>query len=87
MINLINLIGVDDDQWRNVAPTPQTQNDIAIRYYGPRVAQNTRAYYASPDADTNELHSLPLTHGSDGRGAYVEFVVPRLAHWDLVLLR
>lgn len=87
VINLINLIGVDDDQWRNVAPTPQTQNDIAIRYYGPRVAQNTTAYYASPDGDTNELHSLPLTLGSDARGAYVEFVVPRLAYWDLVLLR
>ncbi len=87
VINLVNLIGVDDDLWRNTAAVPQTQNDVRIRYYGPRAAQHTAAYSASPDAATNELQALLFTRGADQRGAYVEFVVPQLVYWDLILLR
>jgi dextranase len=87
MIHLVNLIGVNDDIWRNAAPAPQTQQNITFRYYGPRVAQAQSAFYATPDDGTGQPQALALAKGSDSRGAYVEFVVPRLEYWDVVVLR
>lgn len=87
LIHLVNLIGVDDDKWRNAAPTPQTQRNVTLRYYGPRVEQAQSAFDATPDDETGAPHALPLAHGADSRGPYVEFVVPKLDYWDVVVLR
>jgi hypothetical protein len=87
MIHLVNLIGVDDDKWRNGAPTPQAQQNVSLRYYGPRVEQAQSAFYATPDDETGAPYELILAHGADSRGPYVEFVVPKLEYWDLVVLR
>jgi dextranase len=44
------------------------------------------AGWASPDADGGRYHPLALTRGSDHGQRYVEFVLPSLRYWDMVVL-
>jgi hypothetical protein len=81
-VSLINLNGVDD-QWRNVSANPQFQTDIQLKYY--LDAKCRRIHIATPDDGLGRPQALPFTEGSDGGGYFVEFTVPSLKWWDLLI--
>jgi dextranase len=82
-ISLINLHG-NDEAWRNRGARPPAQENIALKYYVDKKVQ--RVYVATPDDGLGRALELPFTEGLDTGGAYVEFTVPRLEYWDLVVL-
>lgn len=82
-LNLINLNGVDE-QWRNPSANPAPQQNVALRVRTDRKIQ--RAFLATPDDGLGRWRPLPFQSGADENGTFVEFVVPRLEFWDLVIL-
>jgi len=50
IVHLVNLIGVDDDLWRNAAPPPTPQTNVVLRNYDPRAAKLVGVFEASPEA-------------------------------------
>ena len=83
VIHLVNLRGVDDARWRNAAPTPEPTESIRLRYRTENARDITRVAWATPDAATGELSTLEFTVADDS----VEFEVPSLQYWNLVLLQ
>lgn len=82
-LNLINLNGVDD-QWRNPCANPMPQTNVVLRVRtDPKIR---RAFLATPDDGLGRPQPLPLRTGADETGVFADFVVPRLAFWDLVIL-
>jgi dextranase len=86
-VHFINLKGSDDAHWRDVhadrAPAP------LLTGLKVRVAADDEiagAGWASPDADGGRYHPLAFTSGSDHGQRYVEFVLPSLRYWDMVVL-
>ncbi len=86
ILHLINLIGVDDELWRNEAPPPQFQENIGVRYYAAAPEAITRVWMATPDFGALEPIPLEFTPGQDERGGYIEFTVPRLEYWDMIVM-
>jgi len=88
VLHLINLTGEKDTLWRDdnadkPAPTPQT--NLAVRDYAD-LGTIKNIYWASPDRDIVPV-PLPFTRGTDGRGPYVSFTLPRLDYWDMVFMQ
>ena len=82
-ISLINLHGVDWS-WRNRSARPTEQVHVHLKYYVDKAVQHV--YVATPDDALGRPLELPFTDGVDGGGRYVEFTVPKLEYWDLVVL-
>ena len=85
--HFINLIGTDTS-WRDEKQTkrsPDVQKDLHVRLYTEVPVK--AVYLASPDTADLSAHWLPFEHGGDENGAYVEFVMPELAYWNMVFLR
>jgi hypothetical protein len=87
IVHLVNLIGVDDDLWRNASPPPRPQTDIRIRYRLPPGARVTGLFVASPDVQAGRPCPLAYTTGEDSSGSLVETTIPRLEYWDMVAIR
>lgn len=87
IVHLVNLIGVDDDVWRNSSPMPVPQKNIVVRLYDPHAAEITNVSTASPDATAGDLNPLVIRRGTDARGGFVEVTVPRLHYWAMLLFR
>jgi dextranase len=87
IVHFINLEGSDDAHWRDVhadrPPAPLLTN-LKVRVAADDAI--TGAGWASPDADGGCYHPLPLTHDNDHGQRYVEFVLPALRYWDMVVL-
>ncbi|MBI5710140.1 MAG: hypothetical protein HZC42_07550 [Candidatus Eisenbacteria bacterium] len=86
IVHLINLTAVPSDRWRDdAASCPEAPLLANVRA---RLADDgTVAWvgWASPDADDGGFHRLPVTRGRDAQGSYLEFVLPGLKHWDMVV--
>lgn len=81
-VSLINLNGVDD-VWRNVSANPQFQANVRVKYYMDKKCR--RIHVATPDDGLGRPQELAFTEGSDGGGYFVEFTVPSLKWWDLLI--
>ena len=85
MVHLINLVGVDNDLWRDQSPTPTfLDQGFTLRYYADDPGSLSSAYLASPDFDHGVPTSLEMQRGEDERGPYVSVTIPRLEYWDLI---
>jgi dextranase len=85
MIHLINLVGVSTVEWTETVQTrPVLLKDLQARYYDSR--QVNRIWLASPDFTTPQAMPLDFEPGWDSRGDYVEFTLPQLEYWDLVVI-
>jgi dextranase len=87
IVHFIDLKGSDDAHWRDVhadRPPPPLLTNLQVRVADDDAIAG--AGWASPDADGGRYHPLALTRGSDHGQRYVEFVLPSLRYWDMVVL-
>ncbi|MEZ4599607.1 MAG: glycoside hydrolase family 66 protein [Syntrophotaleaceae bacterium] len=85
ILHLVNLIGVNDELWRNEATTPTFQQGIGLRYYPPEAEEIGKVWMATPDFGDMVPIPLEFGRGEDDRGAYVELTVPRLEYWNMLV--
>ena len=78
-LNLINLVGVDD-QWRNPCANPAPQTNVVLKFRTDRKIR--RAFLATPDDGLGRPRELPIQQDEAG----VAIVVPRLEFWNLAIL-
>lgn len=83
VIHLVNLVGVDNDLWRDPAPEPAARERLRLRYRPGDGGAVRQVLWASPDERSGAFAPLEFS-ASDG---YIELEVPRLAYWDVVLIR
>lgn len=83
VIHLVNLNGVDNALWRDASPVPIPQENIVLRYAVDDPSAITQIAWATPDVGPGTFTQIAFTRG-DG---YVEFTVPGLQYWDVVLVR
>ncbi|MGQ9600516.1 MAG: glycoside hydrolase family 66 protein [Anaerolineae bacterium] len=84
-ISLINLLDIADPGWNGLLlddPTPL--DELRVRYQTGRRVE--RVWLASPDFGSPRAMVLDFEPGRDIRGNYIEFTVPRLDYWDLVVI-
>lgn len=88
ILHLLNLLSATTDEWRDVdadMPAPDIQTGFTVKYYyGTGTVDGVQV--ASPDTDQGAYDDLSYSTGSDGGGAYVEFTVPRLEYWDMIVI-
>lgn len=84
-INLINLIGVPGNDWRDDKadkPEPKLQKDVSIKYYTDDPL--TKAYWGSPDRGSSALSPLQAELGRDEKGRFIKVLLPSLKYWSLI---
>lgn len=81
-VSLINLFDVDA-LWRNRSDPPQVQRNIRLKYYLDRPVQ--KVWLATPDDGLGRPQALDFVEDRDADGSFVEFTVPRLEYWDLLI--
>ncbi|MFO7597064.1 MAG: glycoside hydrolase family 66 protein [Desulfocurvibacter africanus] len=86
VLHLVNLMGVDNELWRDAAPTPEFQENVGVRYYAENPDEIASVKLASPDFRTGEAQRLEFVRGSDDRGEFIEFTVPVLNYWDMLFM-
>ena len=88
-IQLINLLGVQSDDWRaneGKKETPTKVEHIEIKYYTDEAINS--AWVTSPDPDFNSVSKeLKIEQGTDETGNYVQVTVPSLEYWTMVYLK
>ena len=89
IIQMINLIGIKDNQWANYDnsdKTPDKQTNIKVKYY--YTDDINSVYVASPDPEYNcETRNIKIEKkSSDDTGKYIEFTVPSLEYWDMIYM-
>jgi dextranase len=84
-ISLINLSNIPCPEWNSLLLTaPTLLNELRVRYYTEREVK--RVWLASPDFANSQALLLEFKPGWDIRGNHVEFTVPRLEYWDLIVI-
>jgi dextranase len=89
IIQMINLIGVSNNEWRNddySNKTPDIQTNIKLKYY---YTDNINSVYiTSPDPAYNCCtKALKIeSKSSDDTGKYIEFTVPTLEYWNMIYM-
>jgi dextranase len=84
-LSLINLLDIVSPEWNGLLladPTPL--DELRVRY---RTKQNVqRVWFVSPDFASPQATFLDFEPGQDSQGSYVEFTIPRLEYWDLIVI-
>jgi dextranase len=84
-LSLINLLELGSPEWnRLLLADPPVQEDLAVRLYTKRPV--TRVWWATPDGDNPTGQVLEFGRDRNRGGTFVEFGVPSLAYWDLIVL-
>ncbi len=83
--SLVNLIGLTHGYWEEaLSEGPTQQTDLNTRIY--TTSPVTQAWSASPDNDTLASQSITFTTGEDENGTYIDFALPRLDYWQMIVL-
>ena len=83
LLHFVNLVGVDNELWRDAAPRPQRQEHVRLRYRVAQADSVREVLWATPDAGPGAFQPLPFSVHDDA----IEFELPRLEYWDVVLVR
>ncbi|MFO7597062.1 MAG: glycoside hydrolase family 66 protein [Desulfocurvibacter africanus] len=86
ILHLINLVGVENEFWRDRTPTPEFQENVGLRYYAESPEEIGAVWLASPDYDAGKAEQLEFSTGQDESGGYIAFSVPRLDYWDMIVM-
>ena len=85
--HFINLTGTDNG-WRDekqLKKEPSPVQNVKTRIYTNHAV--AAVWLASPDGKSIAPQELPFVSGQDGEAAYIEFIQPSLAYWNMVFLR
>lgn len=84
-ISLIPARGLPHREWnRPLEAAPCPLEDVPVRYFPPRTVR--RVWLASPDLGDPVAMCLGFRSGQCLQGRYIEFTVPRLEYWGLVVI-
>ncbi len=84
-LSLINLLDIKSPGWNGLLladPTPL--EDLRVRFRTDQTVE--QVWLASPDFASPRTVILDFESGRDTRGNYIEFTVPWLDYWDLVVI-
>ena len=84
-LSLVNLLDIVSPEWNGLLladPTPL--DELRVRYQTERNVE--RVWLASPDFASPQATVLDFEPGQDTQGDYIEFTVPRLEYWDLIVI-
>lgn len=88
VIQLVNLLGNSSSDWQDTnasyPPPPVQANAVLKYYYGTGTVSGVTL--ASPDINGGAAQALSFTSGSDASGNYVQFTVPSLQYWDMLMV-
>jgi GH15 family glucan-1,4-alpha-glucosidase len=87
-LHLLNMLSATSTAYRDGSanmPAPSVQTNFTTKYYY-GTGTVTGVKVASPDKDHGAYTTLSYTLGSDGGGNYVQFTVPQLQYWDMILV-
>ena len=88
VLQLLNLLSATTNAWRDAnatMPAPSVQSNFTVKYYyGTGTVSGVQV--ASPDQSHGAYTSLAYTLGSDANGNYVQFTVPQLQYWDMIVV-
>lgn len=89
VLHLLNLLSATSNAWRDASanmPAPNMQTNFTVKYYyGTGTVSGVQL--ASPDSNRGAYSTLSYTTGSDGGGSYIQFTVPRLEYWDMIVVQ
>lgn len=82
-LSLINLSGCDDfwNKGKN-KPIPQKGLHITIQVEN----NESKVYWASPDANDNRLYTVPFEEKITNRGRFIDVEVPELEYWGILYI-
>lgn len=84
-ISLINLLDISNPEWNGLLladPTPL--GNLRVCYQTEQEVK--RVWLASPDFANPQAMDLDFKPARDSQGNYIEFTVPRLEYWDLIVI-
>jgi hypothetical protein len=82
---LINLAGAPDLLWNAPKPPALPLRELAVSLHtGPGAIG---VFVADPDSPDQRPRRLPFTTRGEGISTCIEFVVPQLDYWTLVVVR
>ena len=88
VLQLLNLLSATTSAWRDASanmPAASVQSNFTVKYYyGTGTVSGVQV--ASPDQSHGTYTTLSYTTGSDGNGNYVQFTVPQLQYWDMIVV-
>ncbi len=83
--SLVNMLEIASPEWNGLLlADPALQKDLQVRLY--TEFPLTRLWWATPDGDDPTGQTLAFNRGEDDSGKYIEFNIPSLAYWDLIVL-
>ncbi|MCR4426280.1 MAG: glycoside hydrolase family 66 protein [Firmicutes bacterium] len=86
LLNLVNLVGVDSPAWNEPKASPPTPlRGVAVRWLMDEQIRDV--LHASPDRPDLSLVRLPYREVPHTHGRAIEFVLPELDYWGMVLVR
>lgn len=87
VLNLINLKDVNSTEWvdnKGDQPAPTVIDKPLIRQYVKQDISSVK--FASPDYEQGYMQSLQFTQNEDSKGKYIEFTIPSLEYWSMVMI-
>ena len=87
VLHFINLLNVTSTDWEDSPRTkelPQIQTNLLVKHY--YSFQPSQVTIASPDSFEGISFEIPFTLGTDSYGEYIEFEVPFLEYYTMVVI-
>ncbi|KIL46812.1 glycoside hydrolase family 66 protein [Jeotgalibacillus campisalis] len=87
IIQMINLLGVSQNDWRANYGEKEKPNkicDFKVKYYYSDEVNSV--WLASPDEKDGRSQALSFTKGSDESGDYIVIDVPSLEYWNMIYM-
>jgi dextranase len=85
--HFINLMGAAHTNWADEKGTqkePTLLLNQTVRLYPAKIPRTVSL--ASPDWQRGIMAEIPFIPGKDGRGDYIEFVLPLLEYWTMIVM-
>ena len=82
VLNLINLIGIENEIWNTGKSRPVKQENIKCRYMIQETIEGV--YFASPDFNKGKSINLEYKYIDHGHGRAIEFYIPSVDIWSIV---
>ncbi len=89
VLHLLNLLSATTNAWRDTnanMPAPTVQSNFTVKYYY-ATGTVSGVQVASPDSNHGAYTTLTYSSGSDSGGNYIQFTVPSLQYWDMIVVQ